>query len=1051
MAFPTTPLPVVAGIAFGANPVNPTSWNFSDVTTDFRESSAINIQVGRRDENSLVSPTGLGATIDNRTGNYCRTNPLSIWYGVLDKGTPVSAAVTRIADTFTRSGSGLGTDADSGLVWTATGAGFSTNGSAALAALASANLFVSAVVPDAGGHDVDVTHISSISAVTTGAAWVDATIVRWSDNNNFYRVHTEFSTDGTIGCKIAKVLGGSSTDLTSLVSTGVSYSAGTVIKTRVRAIGARLQVRAWLNSGNEPSTWTCEVDDDDLTGTGPGLYEWRVAGNSNAGTLTCTIDNYRVDVIRAITPVPEWPVRWDQTGRDVTAPITGAGPLRRLSQGSPGLRSPIFRQLSAQNPMGYWPLEDASGAASAASGIARGTPATVTDGSFGSTDCPPGASSALTLATGGVSRVAGKFTAWSVPLDGYAVMAYFRLPTLPASGSPVVTQKIFEIPANGSVTRWIIYATSTGFYVEGYQPDGTLLVNTGSFTYGIDPTKWFALQLEAQEVGGNVNWALIWHQVGSTAFSSGSGSFAGTADRVTAATAWAPVDGTLVSHLWFGDDLLPFVDSTFQLVSAGYAGERAGNRLIRLAAEEGVPLALIGDPSKTAMMGVQHTDTLLNLLRECEAADQGVLHERGAGLAYLCYRSMLSQSVAWALDFDAGHIAAPPEPTDDDQRLINEVVLTRAGGSSVTLTDPASITKNGTYTDESTVNLYSDDQLSDHAGWRLNLGTIDELRWPRIELQLHRNPSLIKDWLKVRVGSRITVANPPDQVGTDGLDLIVEGWTETLGIWTWDVELVCSPASVWTAGKYDDSSYRYDSRTTTLLAGMNTGDLLASLVTVDRLEFWSYTSAPYDVMISGQKNRVLGMSQPDSVAVVDGTFETGNTGAWAVTGGSLAASTAQVHRGTYSALLTVSGSPANALIRDHTTVAVSPGQTFTAKMWVRCSASRNVLAVIDYYNGVSYLSSSTTTVAVTANTWTELTVSGTAPASTTRIEYGPTMDSSPANGTLLYVDDVDILRTDVQSGRQLATLQRGINTITKSLPVNAEVHVANPGRYAISI
>ena len=37
-----------------------------------------------------------------------------------------------------------------------------------------------------------------------------------------------------------------------------------------------------------------------------------------------TFDDFRADIIRATTPVPEWPVRWDQTGNDSISPIAGA-------------------------------------------------------------------------------------------------------------------------------------------------------------------------------------------------------------------------------------------------------------------------------------------------------------------------------------------------------------------------------------------------------------------------------------------------------------------------------------------------------------------------------------------------------------------------------------------------------------------------------------------------------------------------------------------------------------------------------------------------------
>jgi hypothetical protein len=131
--------------------------------------------------------------------------------------------------------------------------------------------------------------------------------------------------------------------------------------------------------------------------------------------------------------------------------------------------------------------------------------------------------------------------------------------------------------------------------------------------------------------------------------------------------------------------------------------------------------------------------------------------------------------------------------------LSNLIKLSRTGGSEVTAQDAASIAESGIYSDELTVNLYSDDLLDDHASWRLHLGTQDDLRWPRIELDLARNPSLIPSWCKVRIGSRITIANPPDAVAGADLDLIVEGWTETLTPYGWDVVLACSPAGLGTS------------------------------------------------------------------------------------------------------------------------------------------------------------------------------------------------------------------------------------------------------------
>lgn len=867
MAFPITPLPLTVWHAPGADPVDLSTWNWSEITSDVRAGEGVQIAVGRSDEGAQVGATRTGLTIDNRTGNYSPRNPNGANYGLLAKGTPIIVAVTRVNDTFTRSGA-LGSDADSGLAWSTVGGTWATTGSAATSALGSANTFNQATI-DGGGHDVDVTHTSSISAVATGAAWVDATIVRYIDDNNFYRLHTEFQVGGTIGCKIVRTLAGVSTDLVSITSTGVSYSAGTVIKTRVRAIGARLQIRAWLNSGSEPTTWTCEADDDALTGTQVGLYEWRVFGNTNAGSMTCTIGNFRSDVVRAITPVPEWPVRWDKSGNNVTAPIAGAGILRRLSQGQSALRSPMYRQLSLWSPAGFWPLEDGSDSTAASSAVARVAAATCTDVTFGATG-PPGAAGAVTL-NAAASKVVGLTPNAPTTATGYAAMFMFKQQSAAGADSTLALWS-----ATGTVATWqLITAAGGSVKLFGYGADGATVVSSGAVVWGAaDPTQWVAIQLETEVSGGTVNWALTWNSVTSPSFVSTFGSYAGTAGRLLGVTLTGTA-GCSYSMSWLGENTLPFVTSTFAQVESGFAGELAGDRLVRLCAEEGIPLTVIGDTADTAAMGVQTPAALLDLLRECEVADQGVLHERGAGLGYLTHAqkyAISATSATMGLDFASGHIAEPPEPTDDDQRLRNRIRLRRPGGvGEVTAQDDDSIAASGVYADDLTANLATDDALVDHASWRLHLGTYDELRWPRIVLNLARSTSLITSWLKVQIGSRITIANPPDEVaGGVDLDLIVEGWTETLSSYRWDVELVCSPAKPWNVGAADDGTIRWDSASTTLKADATSGATSVTFRTANINDLWSTTHTPYDVTILGQVNTVTAMG---AASLVSGAYD----------------------------------------------------------------------------------------------------------------------------------------------------------------------------------
>jgi hypothetical protein len=260
-------------------------------------------------------------------------------------------------------------------------------------------------------------------------------------------------------------------------------------------------------------------------------------------------------------------------------------------------------------------------------------------------------------------------------------------------------------------------------------------------------------------------------------------------------------------------------------------------------------------------MGPQTVSTFLDLARECEDADQGVLHERGAGLGFLTRQFRYNVPVGLALDFATGQVAAPPEPTDDDQNLINTVTVTRTAGSSVTVADSRSVGLSGTYSTDVTVNLAADEQLPDQAGWRLHMGTLSELRWPSISLQLHRNPGLIFRWCGMRLGSRLTIANPPSQVAGSVLDLIVIGWTETISLFSWDVTLNCAPATAWDIGIYDDSASRRDSGSTFLGVARDAVQTSWTFSTNNPAETWSTNAGDYplDMNCAGERITVTAM------------------------------------------------------------------------------------------------------------------------------------------------------------------------------------------------
>jgi hypothetical protein len=865
-SFPQAPLPVSVLIAPGANPVDSTTFAFTDISSDVRASTGIQIQVGRQDEGAQVDTSSTRLTLDDRSGNYSPRNPLGTWYGKLAKGTPIQVRVTAVDDTFGRVvASGLGTDPGSGQAWTTVGSSYSADGTVGHCTFASANLAANAMLLGVGSDDVDLLKVTSVPAVMTGSAWVDAFAVRYQDINNWYRVHTEFGTGGAVQVKITRIAAGVATDLLGTTSSGITYSAGTKIRTRVQALGPAIRIKVWLDGNAEPAAWTASVTDPNTSVRGNlvGLYEWRVAGNTNAGSLAVNLYEFRCDSIRATTPVPEWPARWNQTGTLPTTPVVGAGILRRLSQGQSALRSPMYRQITQYTTLiGHWPFEDSSGATRLSNTVVGGKAGITSGTTLGASGGPPGASTVAQAATGSVmsgtfksaSATAGWQLSWACDL---------------AAGTPTATPtEMFRWTTSNGYT-WSWQVSNTTFRILITANDGTtLLDNSSAWGAGVDPTTWTQYRMKVHASGGTVTVEEGWFPVGANVLYGTTATFSGT---VGGLLSWTQSTTALTASGLFSQ-LYAVTGNTDELQSVdalrsfdGYIGETAGNRITRLTAEEGVPMLTIGSLSSTAAMGAQTSATLLDLLRECEAADLGVLHERGAGLAYLTRVARYNQTPVMVLDFNQGHVADPPEPTDDDQRLRNYVALTRTNGSSVAVQNGASIALNGTYSDELTVNLAYDGDLADQASWRLRQGTADELRWPRISLSLTANPGLIGTWCQIKIGSRITIANPPAAVAGQNLDLTVEGWTETLSVYGWDVELVCSPARPLDVGVYGSS--RYDSATTTTAGTLPVGTVGQTGVSlpisiVDVRETWSTVGVPYDVVIAGERVTVTAMTAP---------------------------------------------------------------------------------------------------------------------------------------------------------------------------------------------
>jgi hypothetical protein len=321
------------------------------------------------------------------------------------------------------------------------------------------------------------------------------------------------------------------------------------------------------------------------------------------------------------------------------------------------------------------------------------------------------------------------------------------------------------------------------------------------------------------------------------------------------------------------------ITSIFDLANemTAYAGETATQRVVRICREEGLPVEIVGDVHQSTRLGAQTSATLLELLREVETADMGVLYEpRGFfGLAYRTRDSLYAQDATLTLDYSAGTIN-DIEPVEDDQGSVNDITVTRIDGSSqrAELTEgPLSVLPPpdgiGRYDNEVQISVERDADLSQQAAWRLHMGTVDEARYPTIGILLESEPFrdssvLAQSAVAVDVGDRLVITNPEEGIGPpEDIQQIAQGYVEVLTRFGWSITYNCSPGSVWDVAVWDDSAgpgeARYSTSGTYLEADVNSA---ATSLAVDTPKgpVWGTVDLPYDLMLGGERVRVTAVS-----------------------------------------------------------------------------------------------------------------------------------------------------------------------------------------------
>lgn len=541
--------------------------------------------------------------------------------------------------------------------------------------------------------------------------------------------------------------------------------------------------------------------------------------------------------------------------------LDAQGLLGRIGKWTDQLQSAYVRSISQfATLLGFWPGEDGR-EATAMSNLTPGGLAAPTVGvTFGDSESPGGGSTSMKLPAG--AQVEGEFLAGSE--SGWQISWAFKLPTVPAPGPlmPIITWE-----ASDGKT-WTLYIDDTTFNLTAETPTATFLDNFVTFGAGSDPDQWISMRLKVSLSGGTVTWELAWYPEGFATTYGTSGTYASA--TIGHPTRWFVNANANIQDGWFGylfatTGIAEDLQSPTMLASFnGHPGERAEDRFGRLMLEAGLSAVVRGSGLGCEVMGTQRPGRLIDLLREIQQTDAGVLcdFEGMPSISYRLREDLYAQDPALELTFGL-NVAPPVRAVLDDLNTHNVITVNNRDGGLAVAEDSTSIVGTlppplGAGRAERTVdvNVFAQIRLPELASWWKTLGTSAEPRYSSITVDLDANPELTSAVEALIPGDRVTIANlEPDLV-----DLLLVGvqdkrQTQKRRV----VTLLCVPYRPYNVAIYDDTTRRYDSRTSTTNTGFSTTDTTIVVTFADLADAWSLVNEPYDWVISGERITVTSM------------------------------------------------------------------------------------------------------------------------------------------------------------------------------------------------
>lgn len=612
--------------------------------------------------------------------------------------------------------------------------------------------------------------------------------------------------------------------------------------------------------------------------------------------------------VRFVGEVSEFPPKWDNTGRDAWVPLQAAGITRRLGQGQSPIQSSAKAYVVSQAPYAYWPLDDAPGTLNGVNlGVGKGQGFTPNRGAgstvvanFGAGDLGDLLPKGLALSDSALaSLTAYSYPAFSVGHTSVALDFVFKSSDVLGTLSMQVNDLVesawqINFRPDGSNNDIQCYEITNLGNPAG--PTTTSLGDTAALVAMTD-TALHHVRWQQVQSGADTVWTLFVDKV-SVLTGTAVGVHMNGANLLRVVY---QISGTItpiaLEHVVLWVDTIPSITDCYAATVTGFSGEAAGTRISRICTAAGISFTSVGTLSDTVLMGPQPSADVLSVLRDAAGTDMGALVEAraAASILYIPRTYSYNRAADLTLDYSLGQLIGPFEPVDDDLLTRNDITVSNTSGSNyeaVKTTGPLNTSAPslqnggvGPYTDSVSVNIASDNDLRDQAGWRLRLGTFDGYRFPTIRIHRQRkaitsNPTLDTAILAFDLGQRMVISNATAKNIFDNISLIALGEQESITQFEHVLDFNLTMEGPYQVGVYDavnsaEGGNRYSTDGSTVQAATTSGATSLPVSTLSGPP-WAFNDGTYDLRVAGERMSVTAVDAILPAFVAASTSVTGN-------------------------------------------------------------------------------------------------------------------------------------------------------------------------------